>query len=661
MPTKSASVWKAFCDGKLACAGVMALSPASNNCKQRLIAAALIALGVLCAFYVLPGSCTGGSDSHAACSIMWTAMLKSSPEAPKPPEGPLIFRYAAGKNWTNFRALRSDAISTRRCVDYWALGREAPGRGPYSTCEFANLYVDAAGSEDHVIRFVYLHEVDPAANETEATAEVDAVRQELQRVKAVAQYVDETPQVLWDVVGLRAEVPSDDATGVMSCTVAAAPPVFANGTNIVQPSDPQAPAGGCWANAPQPAVFMQRPPPQNIGHYTWDGLLPVMGALMDLGLTHLYDQLQLIVYDHTVHAAMGYVWPSEVVRQVTFDLFRHPVFNSEIRWQAAALSFPTVRFSKVVIGQGGRSAHDFPPEYALRDAPKHIVWEFRQAALRVMNLTSEDRQRAQADPLRIVLVQKPEKRVITNIADVVASARGQLAADGFTNVVIDVIDWTKGESSYQHEVRTLLKTDVLMSVDGTGANNLFFMPPGAVFISLGVRDPYGFGNQADFLFASVDHIAVLYHPPLAAGGHNDDIVLDVPVTSEHILRAARLVRAGFKRPVPWKLNHSPSGYAVQHLFHKYLPLNMRGWDMYVPDSSAFMHKLRIDPVGMWNQWVAPSGIPPPANITDEVVAAAAEYKQLHESWELSVFATEAGVAAYHSPPGASSPRLRKQV
>lgn len=242
--------------------------------------------------------------------------------------------------------------------------------------------------------------------------------------------------------------------------------------------------------------------------------------------------------------------------------------------------------------------------------------------------------------------------------DIVASAKAQLAADGFSNAVITVLDWIKNTSSYQQEVRTLMATDILMSVDGTGANNLFYMPPGAVFISLGVRDPYGAGNQAGFIFTSVDHVAVLYYPPLPTGGHDEDITLDVPLTADYILRAARLVRAGFKRPLPWKLNHSPAGYATQHLFSKYLPLNIRGWDLYLAHSSSFMHRLRNEPAAIWAQW-APD-VPPPANLTADVADADAERVQLHAAWELSLFGSQAAVQAFHSPPrgSLSSRRLR---
>lgn len=104
----------------------------------------------------------------------------------------------------------------------------------------------------------------------------------------------------------------------------------------------------------------------------------------------------------------GSVWPSSVVRQATASILRHPTFLSVIRAQAADLGHGLVRFPKVLLGQGGRSPHDFPREYSLRDAPKHVVWSFRQAALKGLGLAAEDRPRATADPLRIVLLQKPE-------------------------------------------------------------------------------------------------------------------------------------------------------------------------------------------------------------------------------------------------------------
>lgn len=74
----------------------------------------------------------------------------------------------------------------------------------HATCELSNVYLDAAASADNLLRLVYLHEVDAAANETAVAAELEAVSLQLHRMKAVAMVHDETSQVEWKVLILKA-------------------------------------------------------------------------------------------------------------------------------------------------------------------------------------------------------------------------------------------------------------------------------------------------------------------------------------------------------------------------------------------------------------------------------------------------------------------------
>jgi hypothetical protein len=556
-------------------------------------------------------------------------------------------------------APRGSFVSSRRCVAADPFGAHkdphAPRLGPYLSCEFTNLYLGWWSKQlEKTAAFIYVHEVTPGASPAEAEAEVAAVQADLALVSPYSSHWMNHgyDQIKFTVVGFE----GNDAYAAAKAAAEAA------GTAV--PPDPNAPGGAaslpcecdevrephgdpnvlvtvCHSDRPScykgrqvnwPSVLLLRETPPNIGHWTWDNLIPVHSAMEDLGLGDRRKDMQLIMYDllYGVNNPTQ-EWVGTLTRDATYAQYKQqPMFLAALFPLLPGL----IRFRTLVTGFAGRTAHEITPLYSTYNADKRVIWKYRHSVLDAMDLLGADHDysKGYAGKLRILLVQKPEKRRITNI-DAVKNAIMAAAAAAGIEAEVPVLDW-RDLGGFRGEVTYLLDTNIMVSMDGTGANNLFFMPPGSVHVSLGVRSDAGHANQADFLFSGVDHIRVLYFCCQQPGDHQADTELDLASVTSTVMRAARYVRKGFEVPVPFYLNHAQTGFVCQHLYHKYPSLVVEGREMYIAQSSHFCRELRDNPEGMWNRWVTAAGGPaPPKSLRADVAEAVAAYDALHKKWD----------------------------
>ena len=93
--------------------------------------------------------------------------------------------------------------------------------------------------------------------------------------------------------------------------------------------------------------------------------------------------------------------------------------------------------------------------------------------------------------LRVLILQKISKREIRNLRVLLPQLH-----DAFPEAEFTVMSWEDFKGGAQGEARVLVNAHVCVSSDGTGANNLFLLPRGAVHISLGVVRPWGTGHLA---------------------------------------------------------------------------------------------------------------------------------------------------------------------
>jgi hypothetical protein len=600
----------------------------------------------------------GGEDSGSSEEGLETKPSSSSssssrtppPRADEARHRRLAFTRVAGPAWPDFVGTRASHVSSRSCVSIQPFGPTAlPHIGPFLSCNLTNVFLETAASNPLFVSLVYVHEVSPSAagDAAAAAAELAAVQADLARVSPISVhwYRQSWDQLRFTVVGFKAGPAPDDEGGEE--TGLAAPP----SSSSLCECDAPVPAEGdvnvlvseCASANPHcrrglqvnwPTFLLLREVPRNIGHWTWDNMIPIHSACEDLGLGASRAQLQLLMFDLNLGPGHSHPeWANPLVRGVAYAQYHHPpAFLAPL---LARANGQPVRFSHMVAGHTGRSPHEILPTYSIFNADKRVIWKYRTSVVRAMGLDGIDRDYSKgfAGRVRVLIVQKPDKRVITNVDVVRASIEASLRGAGI-DAEVAVLDWaTLG--GFEAEVKRLLDTNVLISMDGTGANNLFFMPPGSVHISLGVRSGVGHANMADFLFTGVDHVRVLYYCCQEPGDLDANTALDVESVSQLSLRAARYVRKGFQVPLPFYLNHAQAGYVCQHLYHKHPHLVATARSQYVEQMSHFCSELRDSPLAQWNKYVTLSGGPdPPDSLYDDVAEAVAKYDALHAEWGL---------------------------
>lgn len=346
----------------------------------------------------------------------------------------------------------------------------------------------------------------------------------------------------------------DDSNLVQACKRA---------TGLSEVSRLQCIAPGVSGVVHRPVFYLRRTTPFNIGHWLWDDAIPWFGAVLDLGLEGFHNSLQLLMADDPC-------CPSGEVPLVTATY-------SAIFHKYKPLLFPQFRkthpkqiimFRTFIAGLGSRGTHSIQDQYSVYGAPAtRVIWKFRQHYLRGLQIAYTGPVNHTA-AINVTILQKPDKRRLLNMTELLRGLGSQ-----FPDCRFEVVQWHLLRSHIA-EVHTLLSTQILISVDGTGANTLFLLPPGAVHISLGVATAWGSGNLGDFMFSGVDHIRVLYYDGLSPTGDMSSIAHDMLINSSQlhpfVSYAIKLVKDGFVIPVPFLTNHSPNGRMCHRLF-KYYP------------------------------------------------------------------------------------------
>jgi hypothetical protein len=135
-----------------------------------------------------------------------------------------------------------------------------------------------------------------------------------------------------------------------------------------------------------------------------------------------------------------------------------------------------------------------------------------------------------------------------------------------------------------NEAKLLGNTHILVSMDGTASLKTLFLPPGAVFIELGVSMPWGSQMLCDFLHGAYDHIRVLHYEKLEPGEHkyNPYSAVTIPLRkiSFYLDQALGLIETGFPIPVKLGSNLDGNGNLLRHLFGRFPEFAFYGVDMW---------------------------------------------------------------------------------
>ena len=141
-----------------------------------------------------------------------------------------------------------------------------------------------------------------------------------------------------------------------------------------------------------------------------------------------------------------------------------------------------VQYRTVHVGFGGRGTSGMLPNYSSMHAERNLVSYVRKQYLFNLNLTAEDHDWSltvagkPVAPRSIVvgIVQKKDKRRIINLEPLI-----QQLSDAFPEATFKTISWESIRGGATAEARELLNMHICVSSDGTGANQLFMLPPGS--------------------------------------------------------------------------------------------------------------------------------------------------------------------------------------
>lgn len=393
----------------------------------------------------------------------------------------------------------------------------------------------------------------------------------------------------------------------------------------------------------------------NPGHLVWDDFIPFFSCLVDLGLLGREGDFQLLLRGNDewlMKDASGFKANWKLARQMMAGIAPRftPISAFTLQQQIAAGEL--VLFRTVQVGIGGRGTSSMLPNYSSMRAEQNLVWYVRGVYLRNLGLAEDDHDwsatvagKSPVAPrsINVLFLQKVDKRAIINIDSLTKEIM-----DAFPEVKVTIASWEELKAGAAGEARLLMNTHICISVDGTGANNLLFLPPGAVHISLGVVRPWGTGHIAgvfrcsptasgnpffksyaralfiaDFIFSGVRHIRVLYYDGLRfpedldmKGRKLDGLVSMYPFSvpfeafQPFMRKALDLVTEGFPIPVPFLENHSPLGRAAVRVFNAYPEVARIGSYLYMGSLSG--DALIMDHRELWRgvTWWHAKGSPP---------------------------------------------------
>ena len=338
---------------------------------------------------------------------------------------------------------------------------------------------------------------------------------------------------------------------------------------------------GVRAFTPRPFFFLTLTHHTNIGHALWDDLMPFLAAaqVLQLPLTGLDLLLTAVVqedmfrWDHALPAASWGMGDQGVRMAYAYTSpGKDPVQLSTLSAEAHRR---LVHVQHVAGGLTGFSPHNFRPNHLILGAepPLRTVWALRQHMLRQMGFSEEEAQRS----VRELPPPSPKhntsllfirgKRGVDNLEGLMDEIRM-----AYPHVQVDSVAWEE-TGGLLNEAKVLLTAHILVSMDGTASLKNFFLPPGAVFIELGVASSWGSQMLCDFLHGAYDHIRVLHYDQLAPGEHEghqySSITVPLRKLAPFLDRALALVQDGFPIPIEPGVNLDPNALLLRYLLQRY--------------------------------------------------------------------------------------------
>ncbi|KAL0485212.1 ureE [Acrasis kona] len=326
-----------------------------------------------------------------------------------------------------------------------------------------------------------------------------------------------------------------------------------------------------------PSYYYAQMCPFNIGHTIFDDYLAFISVINDLGYSpNQYNDWTLLQDNPSAYHDHGC---SRIVCESHKAITtKPPVIFKDLKVEIAQ-NQKVHHFQQVTVGAQERGAHVHQRDWAPRSRANHNVWKLRNHYIKNFGITDSDwtKNRPNKDePLQVILLNKSDKRVVKNMDEIVAHLQSTFDRTGQTNT--RVVCWETLKVSHKQELEMLVKTHILFGIDGTGSNVNVFLPPGSVFISGGMGLDKQAGHLADFLFASYEHIRVLYYTNYTSDdidGHHRETNLRIdPLKFEaYMKKAIDLVRNGYQTPVSLDDNQSDFAKICRRLFNRYPELS----------------------------------------------------------------------------------------
>jgi len=363
-----------------------------------------------------------------------------------------------------------------------------------------------------------------------------------------------------------------------------------------------------------PAGLIIRGVHWNIGHTMFDEHVPWFTAVHDLGLgEHIAEFVPLYT---NIPEEMGKRWDGNGLTRQTYRGLSpnyHPVLYFEF---SEAVGDASVLFRTVVTGLCGRSAHSIQRDYSVPGVEYRSMWLWRNYYIHNLGLAHTDndwRTLPPTAPLKVIMLQKPDKRRIRNMYELVEHLRSEFGPSGVEFMVMDWADLGR----HVHEVALAQQTHILVGVDGTGMMGAFLLPPGSVYISIPTAGRHGYPTQlGDFMINGNDHIRVLYYDGLQAGDYSPhQLQSDLTVNSTRLLpymrEAVRLLRDQFPIPVPFLTNHSPAARMYCRLLNVFPDILLRMSFAWLDNGgSPVADRLRHNPDDFWRDSVKVDPVSP---------------------------------------------------
>ena len=339
----------------------------------------------------------------------------------------------------------------------------------------------------------------------------------------------------------------------------------------------------------RPFFFLWRGVLWNLGHTVWDESVSFVAAMDDLGLTEQRANYDLLMIGpNLLPEAVTWRWPRFPASPPPWggdmgcrELYSYlsprgePAEYLDLMDEAAPNEF--VLFEHFAGGLSGMSPHNLRRTMRVHGAERRSVWRMREHVMRNMGFSDAEigaTARAVALPplpnstlprYRVVLVKG--KRALAN-SD---ALRGAIAA-AFPRFEVVELSWgslggLKGEIDY------LAHTHMTISVDGTAALNVPFLPQGAVHVNLGLAKPWGSFTQCEFLYSGLDHVRALFYRDLAPGEHSgsqyEPMTVPFHKLQPLLTEAQRLLDDGFDVPTAELANMTPNAQLLRFLHLRY--------------------------------------------------------------------------------------------